>query len=110
MAGPDIPAAQRQQLLFLWLEGTALEERVLSWAFYDGTASGDSAPSADPPYPNGVAALVDGWRLMSAPEPRVRVPGAEEFGGLDYQFMFERLIPFSGWERGSESASDEMGG
>lgn len=94
----------RQQLLFLWLEGTSLDERVLGWAFYDGSAgNGPAAPVGTPPYDNGVHALVDGWRLLSAPEPRVRIEGTEHYGGLDYQFMFERLV--EGVRGGGRSSS-----
>lgn len=72
--------SQRQQVLFLWLEGTALEERVLAWAFYDGTGNATEDLEEDPPYPDGLAALLDGWRLVAAPTPEVRTPGATDFG------------------------------
>ena len=50
----------RQQVLMMWLSSPSLDSRVLGWSFFDGTAGAGPQPVADPPYPSGVAALVDG--------------------------------------------------
>ena len=57
----------RQQILQLWLHADALDTAVWAWAFYDGTGGQAPLPDGEPPYPNGVAALEDGWFLIQAP-------------------------------------------
>jgi hypothetical protein len=53
---------QRQQVLYLWASGSALDSGTVGWAFHDGTdGTGPNLPDASPPYANGVAALRDGW-------------------------------------------------
>lgn len=54
----------RQQVLVLWLASSALDSNVLGWAFYDGAAGAGPGLDGEPPYDTGVAALVDGWRLL----------------------------------------------
>lgn len=98
---------QRQQLLFLWLEHSSLNGRVVAWAFHDGRArpagaelEGEDpwaeptgAAEGDPPYANGVAALHAGWRLLQAAPVPVRIPGAERVTGrLEHEFLFERIV------------------
>ncbi|HEY2177769.1 MAG TPA: hypothetical protein VGH15_04240 [Caulobacteraceae bacterium] len=91
------PAASRvrQKVLVLYLENSALDSRVIGWAEYDGTGerrrmAGDED---EPPYESGLAALLDGWRLIQAsqlmPHPR-----GEEFdlAYLKYEFFFERMV------------------
>ena len=55
----------RQQVLFLYLQSSALDSQVVAWSSYDGTSEGptppvESRPTA--PYRTGVDALRDGWR------------------------------------------------
>ena len=55
----------RQKVLVLYLKMPTLESEVIAWATYDGTGkklpmTGDSDA---PPYPTGLDALLDGWRL-----------------------------------------------
>jgi hypothetical protein len=90
--------AVRQKVLVLYLKNSALDSPVLAWAEYDGTGerlrmAGDAD---EPPYPTGLAALRDGWRLFQAsqllPHPR-----GEEFdlSYLKYEFFFEQLVEIS---------------
>ncbi len=89
----------RQQVMVLWLADSALDSQVIGWTFYDGAAPpGTPVPPVDPatpaPYPNGLEALRDGWRLlhMAALTPRADdVDRAPSF--LRHEFVFERLVP-----------------
>ena len=56
-----------------------LESEVIAWATYDGTGknlhmAGDSNA---PPYPTGLDALLDGWRLFQASQSIPEQPGKE---------------------------------
>ena len=84
---------QRQQVLILWLASSALDSGVLGWAFHDGTGGAGPQLASDPPYPTGLAALTDGWRLlqMSPLSPPLR--GHEhDTSFLKHEFLFERLV------------------
>ena len=83
----------RQQVLMLWLASPSLDSRVLGWSFHDGTAGAGPQPAADPPYASGVAAMVDGWRLLQMSPLIPPTPGHErETSFLKHEFLFERLI------------------
>ena len=83
----------RQIVLVLYLRDSALDSGVLAWATYDGTGrtthmAGDAE---QPPYPTGLAALQDGWRLIQAAPLVEHVPGNEfRTGYLKYEFFFEK--------------------
>jgi len=98
----------RQQVLYLWLAESALDADVVAWAFHDGSrGAGASLPAGDPPYPNGVAALEDGWMLLQAPHVPQPPPGSEaEPGYLPYEFVFERRVAS---ERGPADAAPRRG-
>ncbi len=85
----------RQDVLFLWLQTSALDSNVIAWARYDGTGEGPTPPSdskADPPYATGVAALRDGWRLIQASQLTPPAPGAErQVDYLRHEFIFEQI-------------------
>lgn len=85
----------RQQVLYLWLDTSALDGRALGWAFHDGTAGeGPALPEAKPPYPTGVAALQDGWCLLQSSQLIPAPPGMEHSTSfLQHEFVFERRIP-----------------
>ncbi len=86
------PETHRQQLLFLYLEHSNLDGRVIAWTFHDGTGTASELPG-EPPYPNGTAALRDGWRLLQASPVPQRLPGAERVTGrLEHEFLFERIV------------------
>lgn len=86
------PDTHRQQVLFLYLEHSNLEGRVVGWTFHDGAGRTAELPG-EPPYANGVAALGDGWRLIQAAPVPVRLPGAERVTGrLEHEFVFERMV------------------
>lgn len=83
----------RQQVLMVWLASPSLDSRVLGWSFFDGTAGAGPQLDADPPYPTGVAALVDGWRLLQMSPLTPPAPGHErETSFLKHEFVFERTI------------------
>ena len=86
------PETHRQQVLFLYLEHSSLDGRVVAWTFHDGTGAASDLPG-EPPYANGTAALRDGWRLLQAAPVPLRLPGAERVtGALDHEFVFERIV------------------
>ena len=88
---PMNPDTHRQQVLFLWLEHSSLEGRVVAWAFHDGAGGPDLA---EQPYRHGTDALRDGWRLIQASGVPVRPPGAERVTGrLEHEFIFEKITP-----------------
>ena len=87
---------QRQQVLFLYLEHSNLDGRVVAWTFHDGTGRSADLPDS-PPYRSGSDALRDGWRLIQAAPVPVRTPGAERVTGrLEHEFVFERLVDIEG--------------
>ncbi|MBD9722109.1 hypothetical protein [Streptomyces caniscabiei] len=84
----------RQQVLVLYLSTSALDSPVVGWSRYDG--SGRTRPTAgdsdEPPYPTGLDALLDGWRLFQASQ--LLPPGSgHEYGVsfLKHEFFFEKL-------------------
>ena len=90
-----LDARIRQQVLVLYLANSALDSPVRAWAAYDGTGQREhmSGDSDEPPYPSGLDALKDGWRLIQA-SPLVDHVSGDEFrtGYLKYEFFFEKLI------------------
>lgn len=80
--------------MVLYLANSALDSRVIAWAFYDGTGkerhmAGDSDT---PPYDNGLQALEDGWRLLQMSPLNPHPPGREfDTSYLKYEFLFEQL-------------------
>jgi hypothetical protein len=84
----------RQQVLVLYLATSALDSDVVGWSRYDGTGrtrptTGDSD---EPPYPTGLAALRDGWRLFQASQLLPPHAGQEyEVSFLKHEFFFEKV-------------------
>ncbi len=92
---PAATGTLRQQVLVLYLCTSALDSRVVGWARYDGT--GSTTPTTgdgdEPPYPDGVAALRDGWRLIQAAQLIPPYPGHEyDVSFLKHEFLFEKLV------------------
>lgn len=86
---------QRQQVLVLWLASSSLSDRVLGWAFHDGTAGAGAQLAGDPPYATGVGALEAGWRLLQMSPLAPPNPGHErDTSFLKHEFLFERLVTF----------------
>ncbi|MEP1124792.1 MAG: hypothetical protein ABJH68_12980 [Ilumatobacter sp.] len=87
-------SVERQQVLYLWMQGSALDSHVIGWAFHDGTAgAGPSIPAGDPPYPTGVASLLDGWMLLqSSPLTPLGVGQEHVNSYLEHEFVFERRV------------------
>jgi hypothetical protein len=92
---------QRQQVLYLWMDGASLDDKVVGWAFHDGTSGlGPPLPSASapgaPPYATGVRALEGGWMLLQSAQLIPPAPGQEHVNSyLEYEFVFERRIDLS---------------
>jgi hypothetical protein len=86
----------RQQVLFLYLASSALDAAVVGWSSYDGAGEGPTPPvDADPtaPYPTGLDALRDGWRLIQVSPLTPPAPGAERRTSyLQHEFVFEKLV------------------
>ena len=84
--------AERQQVLYLWTTGSALDSFTAGWAFHDGTeGAGPGLPDGDPPYGTGVDALRDGWMLLQSSQlipPPADMEHVNSY--LDYEFVFER--------------------
>ena len=91
----------RQQVLYLWTDGSSLDDRVVGWAFHDGTngvGPGLPTPKVEgaPPYSNGVRALQDGWMLLQSAQLVPPAPGQEHVNSyLEYEFVLERRIDIS---------------
>jgi hypothetical protein len=85
---------QRQQILYLWANGSALDSGTVGWAFHDGaTGAGPTLPDATPPYATGVDALRDGWMLLQSSQLAAPLPGTEHLNDyLEYEFVFERRL------------------
>ncbi len=84
---------ERQQVLVLWLASSALSDRVLGWAFHDGTAGRGPQLDGDPPYATGVGALEAGWRLLQMSPLIPPTPGHErDTSFLKHEFLFERVV------------------
>ena len=90
VTGPEL----RQQVLVLYLATSALDDTVVGWSSYDGT--GRTHPTMgdgdEPPYPTGLAALQDGWRLIQAAQLLPPQAGQEyDVSFLKHEFFFEKL-------------------
>ncbi|MEM1335429.1 MAG: hypothetical protein AAGG08_18430 [Actinomycetota bacterium] len=85
--------AERQQVLYLWASGSALDSPVIGWAFHDGTdGAGRQLPDASPPYATGVDALRAGWMLLQSAQLVPPAPGDEHTNAyLEYEFVFTRV-------------------
>ncbi len=85
----------RQQVMVLYLANSSLDARTVGWSMFDGTSRTRHMPgdADEPPYPNGLEALKDGWRLFQA-SPLVDHHRGDEFrlGYLKYEFFFEKLV------------------
>nr|WP_227462415.1 hypothetical protein [Desertimonas flava] len=85
----------RQQVMILYLDSSALDSEVCAWTFYDGTGrtTHTTGESDEPPYATGLAALVDGWRLLQISPITPPVNGHEhEVSVLRHEFVFERIV------------------
>ena len=87
---------QLQQVLQLYMDDSALDGNTIGWAFHDPTdGSGPGIPDRSPasPYPTGLDALRDGWRLLQMSQLLPPALGAEHsVAYLPFEFVFERLV------------------
>ena len=85
----------RQQILFLYLENSSLDSKVISWGFWDGTGKTQSyAGDSDlPPYETGFDAMLDGWFLIQA-SPLLTAASGNEYKTSFFQneFIFEKKV------------------
>ena len=83
---------ERQQVLYLWALGSALDSGTVGWAFHDGTDGvGPQLPDGEVPYESGEAALRDGWMLLQSAQLIPPAEGDEHRNSyLQYEFVFER--------------------
>ena len=82
-----------QQILILYLFDSALDSKVVSWAFYDGTGKETTWPgySDEPPYETGLDALKDKWHLLHISPVPSRNPGQEtRLNSFRHEFVFEK--------------------
>jgi hypothetical protein len=90
----------RQQVLLLCLKTPELDAPVTAWSFYDGSGRRESLgpdQHGQPPYPDGVAALEDGWRLSQMAPPMAPPPDdVHRVSFLKHEFVFTRLVPAAG--------------
>ena len=87
--------AERQKVLVLYLADSALDSRVVSWSQWDGTGDHEhvAGDTTEPPYPTGLDALRDGWRLVQMSPLAPHPPGTEyQTSYLKYEFVFEQLV------------------
>lgn len=90
--------ALRQQVLYLWLEGASIDEKVVGWAFHDGAEGAgpvlpDPPQAGAPPYSTGLRALRDGWMLLQSAQLVPPAPGQEHVNYyLEYEFVLERRV------------------
>lgn len=84
--------SSRQQVLYVWANGSSLDSHVIGWAFHDGTnGAGTPLPDGKPPYATGVDALCDGWMLLQSAQLIPPPAGSEHLNDyLEYEFVFER--------------------
>jgi hypothetical protein len=86
--------ALRQNLLVLYLANSSPDSRSVSWAWYCGTGSAPDLPgeASEPPYPSVVAAMKDGWRIISFPPIVQPWPGSEyQTALLRHEFVLEKM-------------------
>jgi hypothetical protein len=79
----------RQKLLFLYLSHSDLYSRVVAWSLFDGTTrKKPSLDQATPPYPTGVDAMRDGWRVIQVSPLMAPPPGLE----FDVDYLANEVI------------------
>jgi hypothetical protein len=76
----------------VWTADSSLTSPIVAWSFHDGRDV--DADLAEVPYPRGVDALADGWRLVQASPLTTRPAGDEHrHGVLEYEWLLERVVP-----------------
>jgi hypothetical protein len=91
-----VPVTVRQKVLVLYLSTSSLASRVVGWSLFDGASAEaeEAGGSPHPPYPTGLDALRDGWRLFQASQ-LLPPPAGEEYATSfqKFEFFFEKLAP-----------------
>jgi len=81
--------------MLLYLADSNLESHVVAWSVWDGTGAHRhmSGDAEEPPYPTGLDALLDGWRLFQLSPLLPEAPGHEfRTSYLKYEFAFEQWL------------------
>ena len=83
------PERERQQLLFVWTEGSSLSSPIVGFTFHNG--NDPDAEVAELPHGRGVDVLADGWRLIQSSPVS---PGSGEHAAVgEHEWLFERIVP-----------------
>ncbi len=87
--------AQVQDILVLYQTSPALDVTPVAWARHDsskGTGIQDLIEEDNPPYPNAMAAMRDGWRVIQMSEYKHRTEeDGYELGPFPYQTVLSRF-------------------
>jgi hypothetical protein len=83
----------RQRLLVLYLANSCLHSEVVAWAEYDGTGrTSFTGEECERPYLNGLAAMLDGWRVIKFPEVHAATTdNAYQTSVLPNEFVLEKM-------------------
>ncbi|HEV2641364.1 MAG TPA: hypothetical protein VGT98_01585 [Candidatus Elarobacter sp.] len=90
---------KRQNVLVLYLADSAMDSPVVAWSYWAGadTTRRMAGDEDEPPYPTGLAALRDGWRLFQTSQLIPHYPGVEtQTSYLKYEFIFEQIVEVEG--------------
>ena len=91
-----MPASVRQKVLVLYLSTSSLASKVVGWSLFDGASAEPEEAGSSPvsPYPTGLDALRDGWRLFQASQLLPPTAGEEYATSFQkFEFFFEKLSP-----------------
>lgn len=80
-----------QDLLYLQAASSTPAAQVVGMMWVEGGQVKELPPDADDwPYQTVLAAISDGWRVISFPDMSLLTMGDDEFHGLGFQFILER--------------------
>ncbi len=84
-----------QDILVLFQTTPALNANVVAWARYDASQRAsipDLPDESEPPYPNAMAAMRDGWQVIQMSELKHRsTEDGYELGPLPYQTVLSKF-------------------
>ena len=95
-----------QDILVFFQTAPALDVAPVGWAYYEaskGTGISDLVEENEPPYKNAMAAMRDGWQVISMGELKHRQEeDAYELGPLPYQTVLSKFNELQEEEEASE--------
>ncbi len=81
----------RQDLLYLQVQNTSVEGAVIGMVLIENGELNEGPPDpADWPYKTVLAAVRDGWRIISFPNTALSMVPPEEPQGFGFEFILER--------------------